>query len=101
MRGRCAGLVSLLRASRFRHRYRLPIGRRFPESSVKSRICPYMRIDAHQHFWRYNPARDGWITDEMAVLKNDFLPVHLVPELVANTIQASIPMLATQSRAKT
>ena len=37
-----------------------------------------MRIDSHQHFWRYNPQRDGWITDEMAVLKRDFLPQELL-----------------------
>ncbi len=60
-----------------------------------------MRIDAHQHFWRYNPARDGWITDEMAVLKNDFLPVHLSPELVANNMQGCIAVQADQSEAET
>jgi len=60
-----------------------------------------MRIDAHQHFWRYNPARDGWITDEMAVLKKDFLPVHLVPELVANDMQGCIAVQADQSEAET
>ncbi len=60
-----------------------------------------MRIDAHQHFWRYNPARDGWITDEMAVLKNDFLPVHLSLELVANNMQGCIAVQADQSEAET
>jgi L-fuconolactonase len=39
------------------------------------------RIDAHQHFWRYSPQTHGWITDSMAVLKQDFLPEDLAPLL--------------------
>ena len=27
-----------------------------------------MRIDAHQHFWRYNAPEYGWIDDSMACL---------------------------------
>lgn len=60
-----------------------------------------MRIDAHQHFWRYNPDRDRWITDEMAVLKNDFLPPHLIPELLANDFQGSIAVQTDQSETET
>ncbi len=60
-----------------------------------------MRIDAHQHFWQYNPARDGWITDEMAVLKKDFLPVQLMPELAANNMQGCIAVQADQSETET
>jgi len=33
-----------------------------------------MRIDAHQHFWHYDPAEYGWIEDSMAALRRDFLP---------------------------
>jgi hypothetical protein len=43
-----------------------------------------MQIDSHQHFWRYDAARDAWITDEMRVLRRDFLAEHLAPELGAN-----------------
>lgn len=60
-----------------------------------------MRIDSHQHFWRYDPARDGWITDEMSVLKRDFLPGDLAPELGANGIDASIAVQADQSEKET
>jgi L-fuconolactonase len=60
-----------------------------------------MRIDAHQHFWHYNPDRDRWITDEMATLKNDFLPQQLIPELVAQDIEGSIAVQADQSEAET
>jgi L-fucono-1,5-lactonase len=58
-------------------------------------------IDAHQHFWHYNPARDGWITEEMAPLKRDFLPEHLVPELRKNQINGCIAVQVGQSERET
>jgi L-fuconolactonase len=60
-----------------------------------------MKIDSHQHFWRYDTARDAWITDSMAVLKRDFLPEHLAAELAANGIDASIAVQADQSENET
>src|SRR5215813_42108 len=60
-----------------------------------------MRIDAHQHFWQYNPVRDSWITDHMAVLKEDFLPQQLMPALHANDMQGCIAVQADQSEAET
>jgi len=55
-----------------------------------------MRIDAHQHFWMYSPAEYGWINDEMADLKRDFLPKDLKPLLVENGFQGSIAVQARQ-----
>ena len=40
-----------------------------------------MRIDAHQHFWRYNPAEYDWIDESMQSLRRDFLPQDLKREL--------------------
>jgi len=60
-----------------------------------------MKIDSHQHFWRYDAARDAWITESMAVLKRDFLPEHLAAELTANGIDASIAVQADQSENET
>ncbi|HKT24095.1 MAG TPA: hypothetical protein VJR04_05800, partial [Terriglobales bacterium] len=60
-----------------------------------------MRVDSHQHFWRYDPVRDAWITDEMAVLKRDFLPADLLPELRANGIDACVAVQADQSEEET
>lgn len=40
-----------------------------------------MRIDAHQHFWSYDPNTYAWITEEMSVLQRDFLPPDLKPLL--------------------
>jgi L-fuconolactonase len=60
-----------------------------------------MRIDSHQHFWRFNPRRDAWITDAMAVLKRDFLPDDLLPELRMNGIDACVAVQADQSEEET
>lgn len=60
-----------------------------------------MRIDAHQHFWIYEPSRHSWISDQMSVLKRDFLPGDLLPELAANGFDGSIAVQADQSEEET
>ena len=60
-----------------------------------------MRIDSHQHFWKYNAVRHSWITDEMSVLKRDFMPENLEAELKANGIDATIAVQADQSEEET
>ena len=39
------------------------------------------RIDAHQHFWKFDPVRDSWITEDMAAIRRDFGPEDLQPVL--------------------
>ncbi len=56
-----------------------------------------MRIDAHQHFWRYNGDEYGWLDDSMSALRRDFLPVHLKPELERVGVHGSIAVQARQS----
>jgi L-fuconolactonase len=60
-----------------------------------------MNIDSHQHFWRYDPERDGWITGEMSVLRRDFLPDDLLPELSANEMEGSVAVQSSQSETET
>lgn len=60
-----------------------------------------MRIDAHQHFWNFNPARDRWITEEMSVIRNDFLPHDLEPLLSENNIDGCVAIQADQSEDET
>jgi L-fuconolactonase len=60
-----------------------------------------MRIDAHQHFWKYSPADYGWINESMAMLKRDFLPRDLAPLLDANGLDGSIAVQARQSLEET
>lgn len=55
------------------------------------------RIDAHQHFWRYEPRDYRWISDDMAVLKQDLLPEQLAPALQRHEIQASVVVQACSS----
>jgi L-fuconolactonase len=60
-----------------------------------------MIIDSHQHFWQYDAARDSWITDEMAVLKRDFLPDDLQTQLIANGVEGCVAVQAAQSENET
>src|SRR4029077_9099887 len=60
-----------------------------------------MTIDSHQHFWRYDPVRDAWITDAMSPLKRDFLPEEFERECDANGIEGSIAVQADQSEDET
>src|SRR5512140_1903984 len=56
-----------------------------------------MRIDAHQHFWRYRRETHGWISDEMAALKHDFLPADVEPLLRAEGFTGGIAVQATHT----
>ena len=60
-----------------------------------------MKIDSHQHFWRYNPTRDAWITDAMSTLRRDFLPLELEAECRAKGIHASVAIQTDQSEVET
>lgn len=60
-----------------------------------------MRLDAHQHFWKFDPNQFGWITDEMAALQRDFLPADLHPFLRAAGFDGSIAVQARQSLEET
>jgi L-fuconolactonase len=60
-----------------------------------------VRIDAHQHFWRYHPRRDAWITEKMSVLRRDFLPEHLAPELAAARMDATVAVQTGQAEEDT
>ena len=60
-----------------------------------------MRVDAHQHFWKYDAVRDSWNTDEMSVLRRDFLPEELARECQTNGIDASVAVQADQSENET
>ncbi len=60
-----------------------------------------MKIDAHQHFWHYNTREYGWINDQMAVLKRDFLPPDLAPLLQATGLDGSVVVQARQTLEET
>jgi L-fuconolactonase len=56
-----------------------------------------MKIDAHQHFWKFDPVRDSWINDEMSVIQRDFLPHHLYPTLTECGVDGCVTVQSDQS----
>jgi L-fuconolactonase len=54
-------------------------------------------IDAHQHFWKFDPVRDSWINDEMKVIQKDFLPDNLEKILKENGIDGTVVVQSDQS----
>lgn len=58
-------------------------------------------IDSHQHYWRYHPQRDAWITDDMNILRRDFLPEDLTRELAAVGVSKCVAVQADQSLEET
>ena len=55
------------------------------------------KIDSHQHFWKYHPVKDAWITNDINVIQRDFLPADLLPLLQENGIEGCIAVQADQS----
>ena len=56
-----------------------------------------MRIDAHQHFWEYQPEDYPWITEELGILRRSFLPSDLAPEIIKSDLDGSIAVQARQT----
>lgn len=55
-----------------------------------------MRIDSHQHFWRYDPADYPWIKSEWPI-RRDFLPSDLQPLLEQHSFEGCIAVQARQT----
>jgi L-fuconolactonase len=49
-----------------------------------------VRIDAHQHFWRYSAEDYPWLDDSMASLRRNFAPDDLQPELERASISGTV-----------
>jgi L-fuconolactonase len=56
-----------------------------------------MRVDSHQHFWRYTPEDYPWIAPDQQVLQHDFLPDDLRPLLAAHQIDGAVAVQAQQT----
>ena len=59
-----------------------------------------MRLDSHQHFWRYSAAEYPWMQPEWPI-RRDFLPDDLAPELESCGLQGCVAVQARQSLAET
>ncbi|MFC3161559.1 L-fuconolactonase [Chryseobacterium arachidis] len=60
-----------------------------------------MIIDSHVHFWKFDPIRDAWITNEMTVIQRDFLPEDFSLYINENQIEGCIAVQADQSDEET
>jgi L-fuconolactonase len=59
-----------------------------------------MRIDSHQHFWRYSAEQYPWIQPNWPI-RRDFLPTDLDPLIAAAGVDGSIAVQARQSLEET
>lgn len=55
-----------------------------------------MRIDSHQHFWKYDPDEYGWIQSGWPI-RRDYLPDDLFSELHACNLEGCIAVQARQT----
>jgi L-fuconolactonase len=55
------------------------------------------KIDAHHHFWRYDPVEYGWIDDAMQVIRRDFLPPNLKATIESAGVEGVISVQARQT----
>ena len=60
-----------------------------------------MTIDTHVHYWQFDPVRDAWITEAMAVLRQDYLPQQAKSVFAENAVDACIAVQADQSETET
>ena len=60
-----------------------------------------IKIDTHQHFWKYDPEQLPWINEDMAVLKNDYLPPDLKAEMDKAKVDGCVAVQAVQSEEET
>ena len=56
-----------------------------------------MWIDAHHHFWNYDPVDYSWINDELRALRCDFMPEDLQAEIAAARVEGVVSVQARQT----
>ena len=60
-----------------------------------------MLIDSHVHFWNFDKKNDAWITNNMKILQQDFLPVNILPTLQEAGVNGLVAVQAGQSETET
>jgi len=60
-----------------------------------------MKLDAHQHFWQYDPVRYAWLTNDLATLRRDYTPADLQPLLAAQGLEGCVLVESEPSEAAT
>lgn len=62
---------------------------------------PPLLIDAHHHLWKYVAEDYRWITEEMGIIRRDFILNDLKAELAATGIEGTVAVQAQQTIAET
>ena len=64
-------------------------------------VQKYKVVDAHHHAWQYSQKEFAWISDDMEVLRKDFMSKELQQVFAANDIFGSVAVQARQSEEET
>ena len=60
-----------------------------------------MIIDSHHHLWKYTPEDYGWMDESMQILKEDYLPLDLEPQLKRSGVSGTVVVQARQTLEET
>lgn len=60
-----------------------------------------MKIDAHQHFWKYNREEYPWMGSDKKAIASDHMPSDLKPELDSAGFHGTVAVQARQLRKET
>jgi len=55
------------------------------------------KIDGHVHFWDYDSGQHSWITEDMSVLRRNFLPEDIQPLLKSHDIAGCMLVQVNQT----
>lgn len=56
-----------------------------------------LKIDSHQHFWKFDAVRHSWINEDMNAIQQDFMPADLGPLLEENGIDGCVLVQVDQT----
>ncbi|MEI9945744.1 MAG: amidohydrolase family protein [Chitinophagaceae bacterium] len=60
-----------------------------------------MQVDTHVHFWKYDKKQDDWITGDMKILKQDYLPENISLSFKNNGIDGCVAVQVRQTELET
>lgn len=60
-----------------------------------------MQVDTHVHFWKYDKVKDSWITNDMKILMQNYLPENISLSLKHNGIDGCVAVQANQAELET
>jgi len=57
-------------------------------------------IDAHHHFWKFDPVTHSWIDESMQAIQRDFMPEDIAPMLKVQGLEGTVLVQVNQSSAE-